>query len=697
MSQQSTARLVARTLLALLVVAGTLLGLGWGTAAPAAADTPMITIDITSMTPATSTGGGTLKITGTIRNTSSVDLRLVQVYLWRDTTGLTTTTQLDSYLASPATIPVGARAIDNEHAVWQQVTTAQQPVFAPGDGSPFTVSAPINRLGFTTPGIYPVGVQVRAQIPEGTTLTAGRARTMLALLDKTTHLTDSPVVVLSSRPSLLGTATFADDHLVGELSGRLARLLARAAQPKTTVLVDPSLVDEVQALSQPHTIEGQTLSASDLSRQEQLATAWLDDLRGVLADHRAYRLPYADPDLPLLVSAADTATRDRIAAAVQQTNPVADLPLAVLTGTLTPSELSFVGPWKPAVVIGAGTTSGIDPVSGLRVLPVVTGIASGGPGPAPVSTPVQVRQRAVAEAFLANRSGSVLLLPIASAADLRLDHSIGSALQNTPLDLGSSASALVSASQQQLPDPRAWERARDVALERYQAWGEVTDLTDQATARADLLLARSLSTRFTSGQRTAYLTQGTALVGDVLTSNAIRLTLASDFVLSSSTNQLPATITNTLDQSVTVKIAFTSENPQRIRVPDTAVIIVPSGETVTTEFRPHAVTNGSVNVSAQLETPQGRPIGSAIKITLRATSFGRVGWVIVILSGVVFMGATAMRIRQVQHERTRHASTTAPSVRFPDLPTGGQTGVPTGSPHRDADPGPGHSDGSDSR
>ncbi len=103
--------------------------------------------------------------------------------------------------------------------------------------------------------------------------------------------------------------------------------------------------------------------------------------------------------------------------------------------------------------------------------------------------------------------------------------------------------------------------------QRYGAWGEVTDLVDEATARVNVLLARSLSSQFTSDQRHAYLSRGTALVGDVLSSNAIRLTLAGDFVLSSSTNQLPATITNSLDQSVTVKIVFTSENPQRSASP----------------------------------------------------------------------------------------------------------------------------------
>ncbi len=109
-------------------------------------------------------------------------------------------------------------------------------------------------------------------------------------------------------------------------------------------------------------------------------------------------------------------------------------------------------------------------------------------------------------------------------------------------------------------------------------------------------------------------------------------------------------------------------------------------------------TNGSVNVTAQLETPQGRPIGSAINITLRATSFGRVGWVIIILSGVVFMGATAIRIRQVQRERAQARRRPSPECPLhPKFRPAGRLGFRPGPMHRDAEPGPGHSDGSDSR
>ena len=145
-------------------------------------------------------------------------------------------------------------------------------------------------------------------------------------------------------------------------------------------------------------------------------------------------------------------------------------------------------------------------------------------------------------------------------------------------------------------------------------------------------------------------------------------------MLSSSSNSLPATITNHLDQAVTVRIAFVSENPQRLSVPETPDITVPAGETVTAEFTAHAHTNGSVNVTAHLETPQGRPIGASQQITLRATSFGRVGWIIVILSGVVFMGATAIRIRQVQREHGRAQALARPaaqSVSFADIAADG--------------------------
>ena len=697
MSQQPRACRVARSLVAFLVGFAAILGTGWASAAPAAADTPLITVQMSSLTPSSTTGDGTLKITGRITNTSGEDLRSVQVYLWRDMTPLVTQEQFSAYLASVVTLPVGARAVDREHAVWQAVTSTDKPVFAPGQSAAFSVSAPIKLLGFTTQGLYPVGVQVRAQVPDGSTLTAGRSRSVLPVLLTSTKLSYTPLVILTSRPSLLGPAAFADDHLVADLSGRLSQLLDRASQPGSTALVDPSLVDEAEALTTAHTVDGRTPAASDLQRQAQVAGDWLTKLRGVLAAHPSYRLPYGDPNLTPLVVAGDTSTRDRIAASLTPDNPVANLPLAVFTDTVTPALLSFVQPWKPAVVIGAGVSDGVDPMTGIAVKDVALGITAGGPPPPPTNTPVQVRQRAMAQALLASGSGSPMLLPIGSQADLRLDQLIRPALTATPLDLTLAASALVSGSESR-PDPSAWEQLRDLALERFSAWGEVTGLNAEATSRADRALARSLSSSFTTSQGAQFLTSATALVGDVLGSQAIRLALAGEFVLSSATNSLPATITNTLDQAVTVKVSFVSENPQRVRVPDTADITVPAGETVTAEFSPHAYTNGSVNVTARLETPQGRPIGPPQQITLRATSFGRIGWIIVILSGVVFMGATAMRIRQVQHEHAREqAATPPPSVSFPEGSPGGQTGVPTGSTLGDAATTPAHPDGSDSR
>ena len=57
-------------------------------------------------------------------------------------------------------------------------------------------------------------------------------------------------MVLTSRPSLLRTGYFLDDHLVDELSGsgRLTRLLEAAGAKGTSFAIDPALVQEVQTM-----------------------------------------------------------------------------------------------------------------------------------------------------------------------------------------------------------------------------------------------------------------------------------------------------------------------------------------------------------------------------------------------------------------------------------------------------------------
>ncbi|SDL09832.1 DUF6049 family protein [Tessaracoccus oleiagri] len=136
----------------------------------------------------------------------------------------------------------------------------------------------------------------------------------------------------------------------------------------------------------------------------------------------------------------------------------------------------------------------------------------------------------------------------------------------------------------------------------------------------------------------------------------ISLTVSPSFVMGSRTNQFPATITNQTTLPVHLRIALRSENPQRIRVPDTDVIEVGSGESMTLLLEPQAAANGVTTVHAQLQSPEGQRLGPTLAVEITATEFGRVGWILIIVSGAVVLGGTVWRIRAVRREQAKEAS-----------------------------------------
>lgn len=133
----------------------------------------------------------------------------------------------------------------------------------------------------------------------------------------------------------------------------------------------------------------------------------------------------------------------------------------------------------------------------------------------------------------------------------------------------------------------------------------------------------------------------------------VTLRAAASYVMGSRTNTFPATLTNGLDIPITVGVEFTSENPQRIRVPSLDPVLVGPGESATLNVTPEATANGVVLVHAQITTLSGATIGRPVSIEITATDFGRVGWIIIVVSGAVVLGGTALRIRAVRQERAK--------------------------------------------
>ena len=82
-------------------------------------------------------------------------------------------------------------------------------------------------------------------------------------------------------------------------------------------------------------------------------------------------------------------------------------------------------------------------------------------------------------------------------------------------------------------------------------------------------------------------------------------------------------------------------------------VTIGPGESPTINVTTSTRSNGVVTVKAQLETVAGTRFGPQIPVEITATGLGRVGWIIIIISGAVVLGGTFLRIRAVRRERSR--------------------------------------------
>ena len=70
-------------------------------------------------------------------------------------------------------------------------------------------------------------------------------------------------------------------------------------------------------------------------------------------------------------------------------------------------------------------------------------------------------------------------------------------------------------------------------------------------------------------------------------------------------------------------------------------------------------------MQAHLSTPSGRLLGSQTTFVVKATQMDDVGWIIIVVSALVLIIATVLRIRQVTASSRRSAQTAAPDAEQP--------------------------------
>ncbi len=678
-----------------LLIALLLAPLLWLAPAPAAqADEPpgWASVSLTSLKPAVPNRDGTVTVKGTVTNISNQPLSNLQAVLWRyRREPLRDSDDLAAALGSPAGIPLGERLFDRDY---QNIPSETERTLAPGASTRFALRTRIANLGFPDDeGVYLFGVHIRGRLPgDPRDLTLGRARTFLPLVSERVDqtLTLTSLVILSSQPSLIRPGLLSDEHLASEFGpdGRLSKLLTAADSDDVSFAVDPALVDEARSMRTGYQVldsAGQLIAG----RGADAASVWLDRLNALVQRRDGYRLLFGSPDVTALVHSGQQTTLAASARASRNDESVGNLPLLVFptSGAADAATIDAVETLSPKAIVLTGST--VIPEEGplLRTsggTPLVTSPPtgfSGGPGPDPRNTPVQIRQRALAQSWLEATTaeqdaahGRVRV--ITSAAQAVSDEPGADApwMQRRPLrDLladGPSGTA---------KGYRYSAMARDRELTAGQL-GSVAALATSLTTYSELLVdANATATqrdraaaRAASGYwrrhlqaQQAVIRPQRAFVDEILneriklSSNPRVRTVARDGV------EFPITIRNTLPQTdppseantVRVRVVFSSDNRQRLTIRPIEDLRVRAGENLTANASVTARANGVVPVTARLTTMAGTPIGKPIDIAVEVTQNGTTGWAIAVAAGVVLVATTALRIRQVARERSSASAT----------------------------------------
>lgn len=634
-----------------------------------------VTIELDSVTPDTLSANGTVTITGRVTNTSARAMTQVQVSFWRSTDPVTNDADFDLLVGSAWDVPIGARGTAEENLF--NITNEQAPTFEPGQTGTFTVTASVEQLAFTNPApgtVYLLGVHVRA-VPVGDlNQTVGRARVFLPWQPTSAAARVAPIVLLTSAPSLALDGTLTDDHIAGELSGRLATLLRAAEVPGATVLVDPALIDELRTMADGYQTTGETVPPED--PRAQAAQAWLD--RFTALEGSIHRTPYGNPDLAAAAADNRIEVIQRVQKALPPDHELAALPLAIWPerAGLSPAARTFMAPLKPSVWVEPASVDGrfslTDASSLITYDPSIT---SGGPGPEPRDTLPQRRGRLLSQLVLTPRP---TVLAVSTPEDAATLLSLPSWVETVDL---SEVPTTVSNSPPITPTtPTALSElwtAINQTHQRISSWYDLTSTADAGALPAAQVASRAANPRL--GTRSVgWLHQAAGSIPQNLSAAGVSLQMAETFVLGDSTGTLPITITNASDHAVRVKVRMTSDNAQRITIPDTDLVTVPPHSSVSVQFMPQANSNGVVEFTAQALTANNLAVGPTQRFSVNATNFGRVGWLIIIASGVVVLGGTAIRIKQVQRERARQ-----PAVASAAAEATGTAAGSTMTPRRD--------------
>ncbi|QBX55421.1 hypothetical protein EXE58_08115 [Nocardioides seonyuensis] len=431
---------------------------------------------------------------------------------------------------------------------------------------------------------------------------------------------------------------------------------------------------------------------SELGEEElalaNLARTWMARFLQEARTADVLALPFGDLD----VAAAARLAPDRYTQAVERSRAVmeslelAHLPVvAPVNGLMSPEGLAVV---EPGTTVMLGDTAfSVPPESdtslvrllGHRVLVTSTGAATGGPGPTDGADPLAVRQRLVSEAALrlpeagADRTGQPLVLVLPPSWRAEQAGTLLDALEQpwiepvTATELASGQATASSAASLVYTEEDA---AAELDADNFARAEDLTDaasvmeavLTLETTVEQQVLDEALTTLSLQRRRRPREAARSAAAIEeflrDELDSIRIDTRYPTAVTLSSDSGPFGVTLTNGLDQPVTVALRVASDD--EISLDGTGVRQLAAGSRTQARLQARTTRPGVHTVRLFLTSEEGTPLGSSRELPIRAAQVSGLIWLAMAVGAVLLFGAIALRLwrrvrRAAREARSAHA------------------------------------------
>jgi hypothetical protein len=489
----------------------------------------------------------------------------------------------------------------------------------------------------------------------------------------------------------------------GQLSSILDFGLAAGGRP-VTWLVDPAVPDSASRIADGNPArelveQGDAGAVGEGSEEEQppadggsgsaapqepapaeaqtdVAERWLVKLNQAVTGKQVLALPWGDVDVAAAAKRATDVYTDARARAGTVLN-ISQAPMtpamSAPSGYLDDAALALADDSTTVLIsdraVSRGQAPSVASYAGRKVVFYSSAVLQGGPGPDDPLAPVAMRQRILGEAAVRmnepGRHPLVVVFPPTWNPPQTVtggpDYSeFFAGLDVNWMQLSSLADATPQPGRP-LPADRfdypQWQVNHEVGDAAFTA---LADLTDEARRLQGVLSVENDLTariRVDSLGNLSYFARENAVrsrLATVDTTRWVRERLGSisvsgppRVILSSSSGPFSVTITNGLDQPVSVRITATSNPPMEITTPETLQLAARSTTTRLLEASTDKL--GVHDVTIAVTDTEGNPLGSSDQLPIRAAQVSGVIWLIMgVAAGLLFIAIVLRIVRRIR-------------------------------------------------